>query len=325
MNKILVAALASSSLFVCSAAFADEPEAPPAPVAPAPVAPAPQAAAPRCVLGAHAGIDEADANTAAQLVCSEIFKSGPAAGTQYRVGLGKLGNVIILSVTAESAPGVISDHKQLQLSNIEEIPVAAPRIAESITKGTPLAQTQKVDNIVGDEARVQRKKSGSTHFAIGLIGVMPPLSSFGAPAPGIDLDLSYESQNFSINGGLRGGGTAGQDTTHVGYFALTVGGRYFVGDGDVSPYIGGGIAWTALSARTDTFDGDNSGLGAYGEVGVQALRTHRTHLTLGLRADLPFYSLRGSGSVNYTNSGYTTTPSSSLYYVPLTVALSITF
>jgi hypothetical protein len=323
MKTLLVAAVATSSLFACSAAFADD-DVDPA-HSPPPAQPSAQpSATPRCMLGAHAGIPDADAQTAAQIVCDELFKQGPPPGVQYRVGLGKLGNVIILSVTAESAPGVISEHKQMQLSGIEEVPVAAPRIADSVVHGTPLAQTQKVDNVVGDEARNPKKKSGSMHFGIGLIGVMPPLSSLAAPAPGIDLDLSYESSDFSINAGLRGGGTAGQDTTHVGYFALTVGGRYFLGDHDVSPFLGGGLAYTALSARNDSFNGDNSGLGAFGEVGVQALRTHRTHLSAGLRADLPFYSLKSSSS--YSNYALTNGASSgSLYYVPITVALTITF
>jgi len=322
MNKILDAAVVSS-LFASSTALADDLD--PA-NSPPPPAPAPVAAGPRCALGAHAGIPDADATTAAQVVCDEIFKAGPPQGTHYRVGLGKLGNVIILSVTVESTPGgTIQDHKQMQLAGIEEVPVAAPRIAESVVHGTPLAQTQKVDNIVGDEARKPRKKSGSTHFAIGLIGVMPPLSTGGSPAPGIDLDLSYESGNFSLNGGLRGGGTAGQDTTHVGYFALTVGGRYFLSDSDFAPYVGSCLAWTALSSRSDSFNGDNSGLGAYGEIGLQGFRTHRTHLTLGLRADFPFYSLKGNSSTyNYTTQTYGSS-NPSLYYVPLTLALSITF
>lgn len=320
--KKLFAALAASSLLVSSVAFADEPD--PSSVVPPQPAPA-VAATPRCVLGAHAGIADADASTASQIVCDEIFKLGPTGASHYRVGLGKLGNVMILSVTVESAPGTIQDHKQLQLTGIEEVPVAAPRIAESVVHGTPLAQTQKVDNIVGDEARKPRKKSGSTHFALGLIGVMPPLSAGGSPAPGIDLEFSYESGSFAIGAGLRAA-NGGQDTAHVSYVALTVGGRYFLTDTDIAPYIGGGLAWTGLSAKTSDGTHDGSGLGAFTEIGVQALRTHRTHLTLGVRADLPFYSLRGSSSyTSYQTSGYTSSPSASLYYVPLTLNLGITF
>jgi hypothetical protein len=327
MIKSFVAAVALSSAFASSTAFADDldPASAPAPVQPtAPVPPPAPIATPACSLGAHAGIPDADASTAAQIVCDEIFKLGATPGVRYRVGLGKLGNVLILSVTVESAPGTIQDHKQLQLSGIEEVSVAAPRIAESVVHGTPLTQTQKVDNIVGDEARKPRKKSGSTHFALGLIGVMPPLSSGGSPAPGIDLEFSYESGSFALAAGLRAATTGGQDNTHVGYVALAIGGRYFLTDTDIAPYIGGGLAWTGLSVRTNGNTYDNGGLGAYTEIGVQALRTHRTHLTLGLRADLPFYSLKGSSVYDTATASYSSAVPS-LYYVPLTIGLGITF
>ncbi len=318
--KTLLSASVAAFLLVSSAASADDVDPSTSPPPPAPTA----GATPRCVLGAHAGIPDADASTAAQVVCDEIFKLGPTGASHYRIGLGKLGNVLILSVTVESAPGTIQDHKQLQLSGIEEVPVAAPRIAESVVHGTPLAQTQKVDNIVGDEARKPRKKNGSTHFAIGLIGVMPPLSAAGAPAPGIDLEFSYESAPFAIGAGLRA--ASGQDDAKVKYIALTVGGRYFLGDTDIAPFIGGGLAWLSLSAHTDGATHDGSGLGAYTEIGVQALRTHRTHLTLAVRADLPFYSLKASNSsYNYATASYTSSASPSLYYVPLTLSLGITF
>ena len=40
--------------------------------------------------------------------------------------------------------------------------------------------------------------------------------------------------------------------------------------------------------------GHNSGLGAYVDAGAEILRTHHTHLALGLRLDLPFYALNNN-------------------------------
>jgi len=61
---------------------------------------------------------------------------------------------------------------------------------------------------------------------------------------------------------------------------------------------------------------------------VTALRTHRSHLSLGVRADLPFYSLSSNTSYD-TYSGATsaqsaTTPSP-LYAVPITINATFTF
>lgn len=331
MKTTLTAAAIAASLLVSSFALAQDAEAEsPAPL-PAPVAatPARTPAPSGCFLGTHAGIPDADAQTAASIVCSELSKHAAQPGASYRVGLGKLGAVVILSLTMESAPGVIQEHKQLQLSGIEEVAVAAPRIVDALVNGTPVAQTQKVDNVVGEEARTPKKKPGSAHFAAGLIGVLPPLSQGAAPAPGIDLALHYETTSFAAGVGLRGAGGK-PDKTELGYFALTVGGRYYLSDADIAPYVGGGVAWSWLSVHGDGFNGDKSGLGAFGEVGIEALRSHRSHLTLGLRADLPFYSLHGTSvsstgaSDGYGGYSYSTT-STSLYYVPLTVALTFTF
>ena len=327
MKTTFLAASIAASLFASSFALAQEEEsAPPAP----PRAHAAQpVASGGCSLGTHAGIPDADAETAASIVCAELSKHATQPGASYRVGLGKLGSVVILSLTMESSPGVIQEHKQLQLSGIEEVAVAAPRVVDAVVNGTPVSQTQKVDNVVGEEARTPKKKPGSAHFAAGLIGVLPPLSHGAAPAPGIDLALHYETTSFAAGVGLRGAGGK-PDKTELGYFALTVGGRYYLSDADISPYVGGGFAWSWLSVHGDGFSGEKSGLGAFGEVGVEALRSHRSHLTLGLRADLPFYSLQGTdvnasaptGYGGYTN--YTTT-TTSLYYVPITVGLTFTF
>jgi hypothetical protein len=326
------AAAIVASLLVSSFALAQDAEIDGAPTPPTAAPPAAARAPSGCFLGTHAGIPEADAQTAASIVCSELSRHAtqPAqAGASYRVVLGKLGSVVILSLTQESSPGVIQEHKQLQLSGIEEVSVAAPRIVDALVNGTPIAQTQKVDNVVGEEARMPKKRPGSAHFAAGLIGVLPPLSQGAAPAPGIDLALHYETTSFAAGVGLRGAGGK-PDKTELGYFALTVGGRYYLSDADIAPYVGGGIAWSWLSVHGDGFNGDKSGLGAFGEVGIEALRSHRSHLTLGLRADLPFYALHGTtmtstgASDGYGGYGYSTT-STSLYYVPLTVGLTFTF
>src|SRR5580698_7191742 len=72
----------------------DEPSSPP----PLPRPPAPSG--PPCRLAEHGGIDDGDAATVAQLVCTAIGRAGAPATARYRVAIGKLGSVIILSVVA---------------------------------------------------------------------------------------------------------------------------------------------------------------------------------------------------------------------------------
>lgn len=285
-----------------------------------------------CRLGDHPGIPLADATTAAELVCAEIARLGTSPSARYRVSLAKLGKAIILSVTREGdETSKREDFRQMRLESIEEVSVAAPRIARSIVLDVPVEETQKVDNLVGEETRVPKTKPGSTHFALGLFTLLAPLNQGVSAAPGIDLDVHHETGDarWEIGGNLLAGGGGPSGGPSLAFFSLSVGGKYFTSDGDFSPYFGGGLAWSFLSLSTadGSFNGNGNGIGAYGEVGVQFLRTHHAHLALGARFDLPFYSLGNSYTVDdcvgygCTSSSY----NSKYYYAPLTIETRLTF
>jgi hypothetical protein len=303
-----------------------------------PTQPAP-AVGSSCRLGDHEGFEDADSRTALQVVCAEIARAGAPAGARYRVSLGKLGSAVILSVAREGdTPGSTADSREMRLQGVEEVVVAAPRVAESIVKGTPLVETEKVDNLVGQETRQPKSKPGKTHFALGIVGILPPLDQGLTPAPGIVFDVHYEtgSQNFELGGTIRfgsnGGGSDAAQTS--GFFAFSLGGRGYTSDADISPYVGGGMSWSYFSvhAPAGLIDASGSGLGAYADAGVEILRTHHAHLALGARMDVPFFTLRNSVSVveaapvgqPIVGTGSATGPST-LYYVPLSAELRLTF
>jgi hypothetical protein len=334
MKKFAVLVVASVLLVPAAALAQDAPAEP----APSPAAPPPAAPSPTCRLGDHEGFEEADARTTAQLVCAEIGRAGAQPGTHYRVALGKLGSATILSVAREGdTPGSTADSREMRLQNIEEVMVAAPRIAESIVRGTPLAETEKVDNLVGQETRQPKSKPGKTHFALGLVGLLPPLDQGLTPAPGVDFDVHYEtgSQQFELGGSIRfGGGSGGHETAvNSGFFVFSVGGRWYTSDTDFSPYLGGGLTWSYLKvwAPDISVNADNNGLGAYADAGIEVLRTHHAHLALGARLDVPFFSLNNSYSTpgTYVPGGTYTPPASTgpstFYYAPLSLEVRLTF
>ena len=305
----------------------------PAPAAPSPPPPEPEEAPSTCRLGDHPGIPLPDATTAAELVCAEIARLGPAPSARYRVSLSKLGKALILSVSREDgASGKTTDFRQVRLDAIEEVPVAAPRIARAIILDLPIEETQKVDNLVGEETRVPKSKPGSTHFALGLFTLLAPLDQGLSAAPGIDLGVHHETGDgrWEIGGNFLAGGGGPSNGPSMAFFSLSVGGKYFTSDGDFSPYIGGGLAWSFLNLSTadGSFDGNGNGIGAYGEVGVQVLRTHHAHLAFGARFDLPFYSLTNnyySSEITSNGSYSSTSYSSKYYYAPLSLEVRLTF
>jgi hypothetical protein len=328
MKSFVALTLAVAVLAPTLARAQDAEETRPAPAAPSP-------AGSNCRLGDHEGFEDADSRTAAQVVCAEVARAGAPAGTRFRVSLGKLGSIAVLSVAREGeTPGSTADSREMRLQGVEEVMVAAPRIAESIVKGTPLLETEKVDNLVGQETRQPKSKPGKTHFALGLAGVLPPLDQGLTPAPGVVFDVHYEtgSQNFELGGTVRFGGGDGGGTAAVnnGFFVFSLGGRGYTSDADVSPYVGGGLSWSYLSvhAPSSGISASANGLGAYADAGIEILRTHHAHLALGVRLDVPFFVLRNSyATVGEYAPGVTSVAAgpSTFYYAPLSLELRLTF
>lgn len=303
-------------------------DAPAQPALPAPVT----IAIPTCRLAEHAGIDEASAQTAAQIVCDAIQHAGASPTRHYRVSLGRLGSMVVLRVGEEGdSIGSTLDSRSLRLQGIEEVPVAAPRIADSIVHGTSLHDTEKVDNLVGEETRQPRAKGGKTHFAMGLVGILPPLDRGLTPAPGLDLDVHYETsdQKLELGGSMRFGGASDNgDTSTImnGFFVFSMGGRLYTSETDFSPYVGGGLTWSYLSLSVPgVFKGDGSGLGAYADAGVEVLRTHHTHLSFGMRLDAPFFAMHGAVALTSPSTCLGCGMQSTLYEAPLSLEMRLTF
>lgn len=122
--------------------------------------------------------------------------------------------------------------------------------------------------------------------------------------------------------------------------SLDFGARYYLGDGDVAPFFGGGIGISYLRANGeepswagDESSPDGSGFGADLEGGIEIFRSSSTAASLSLRADLPFYALKGSwsngpsyGSYSY-GASYNPPPGTNraLYTVPLSLNVGFTF
>jgi hypothetical protein len=320
MKPPLAVSVAVFGLLFAASAAADEAE--PRGGAPAATPPA-TATGPGCRLSEHTGISDADATTAGRLVCAEIARSGAAPGERYRVSLVTLGSLFVLSVAREGDPvGSTADSRETTLHAIEEIAVAAPRIASSIVHGTPLPETQTAEPPAGQETRERQTKPGRVDFAVGLAGTFAPFDQGLSVSPGAFLDLRYEMNQVEFGGSLRfGGGSSSNTLPTVAFFAACLGGRFFTSDGDVSPYVGGGLSWSYYNLNVPAgFAGSNTGLGAYAESGVEVLRTHHTRLALGARVDLPFFALNSGSGSNGNVTGQQT-----FYYAPVSLEARITF
>jgi hypothetical protein len=291
--------------------------------APAPSVEAPAAAPPAnagaasCVIGESLGVPEPDAMTAAGLVCEALRQAGanidatptPAGdahgSSAYRVSLHPLGKLLLLKVSFETPIGTTTDSRTLQLGKIEEVPVAATRIAESLVRGTKLADTAKVDTLVGQETRTYEKKQGEFSIGVGVFG-FGAFNSDVVAGYGLFGKMYYEVLRYGVGGELRIGGSdnSSGDATLTSV-ALT--GRYFFADGDITPFVGGGLGVMWFSDRSDAdasgipdneyyyYDDfathEGSGLAAHADVGLELLRMHDVRFDVLLRVDAPLFTI----------------------------------
>lgn len=101
------------------------------------------------------------------------------------------------------------------------------------------------------------------------------------------------------------------ETREAGFAAFSVGGLYFFGKQNISPYLGGGLtasrAWWDephdlpydLWEETDKSE-FGRGMGVYAVAGLQMLRLTQNRLKLEVRVDRPFYSLENRDAMPVT-------------------------
>jgi len=276
------------------------------------------------LLGEHDGISEANARTSTAMVCDALRAAGAQVRTipldpaqaygfaaAYRVALRPLGKLVLLHVSYEAPVGQELRSRRLQLSDIEEMTVAAPRVAAALVHDKPLSETANVGNLVGEDTRRARKATGESFFALGIFGFTIPDDAWAGY--GVLARFHYQTLDYAVSlEGRLGTSTANDGDAHL--YGLGVGGRYFFGDGDVAPFLGGGLGvlWVGVEEETgsdldgpdyayadDTTDREGSGLAPFVEVGIELLRMHDSRLDAALRADLPLYEIGGGSRQSY--------------------------
>jgi hypothetical protein len=281
----------------------------------------------RCELTESRGVAPADAATAGDLVCDELRRASGGRG-RFRVGLATLGKLVVVTATREEPAGSVT----VQVDGLEEVPTAAPRIADALVHGLGFATTQRVDNLLEGETRPVLAKKGSIKFSLGVADVESP--GHGARASGFSLGLMYAAPRFALPAELRfawDDAQAGEAGLHL--FSISVGGRGYLSKRDVSPFVGGGLGILNLDAddggfygaSPDYFYGERSGIAPYVEAGVEMLRLHRARVAFLVRADFPTGALRDQGSYYYDYYGAAAGQASSRYVVPVTIGVNVAF
>lgn len=248
-----------------------------------------------CHVTEHGGIDADDARTATDLLCGALAERG-APAARYDVRFGRLDGDVVVTATR---PGTKTS-RRIILGSLREMPVAAPRLAQSIVADETVSQTQASDNVVSPETRRPYMKNGTSGAYLGLIGATT--STGGGASGGFELGVDYRLKRLGIGGHARAGGIGSGDAK-LSFASLDVGASIQPWDSDAAPFLGSGIVLGYYDADRRT----GSGLGTFVELGVDMLRSSRMGLRASVRADLPFFALE------------------SRYVVPLTFNFGLAF
>jgi hypothetical protein len=291
-------------------------------------------AARACVVGTHAGIPDADALTVASMVCEEVRAQGQpvaapvteATGPRYVVSMQKLGESVVLRLTEFDATDGVVAGRILNLEKIEDVPVAAPRIARAVVDKVPIEATRQMDNLVGAEARVQPKMDGEALWSLGVLTGFVTGAAMSMPLVGADLGASYEMGDWGITANMRFGVSSSSNVEtrsgEAAMFTLSVGARYFFDPSDGSLFTGGGLGFDALTV--DEIDGILPA--PYAEVGYELFRLAESRLAIAVRADVPL----GSMAIDEYTSKYSDECNDagrcgSGYLLPVTLSVSYAF
>jgi hypothetical protein len=288
-----------------------------------------QGAAPRdrgaaaCVLHDPTASPDSSGSTVAALVCEALREAGAQVDIEptpdrdgrvaYEVTIRPLGTVILLQVSLRLATGQVQRSETIQMTRIEETPIAARRLAEAMLHQTHVRENAKVDTLVaGEDTRRLERRAGHVMLSLGVLGFAAPagdlVSGFGAFGR-----IQFETAAFSgsIEARLAGSGHS-QGNTFLG--GLAVGGRWFVLSGNLAPFLGGGlgIAWLAMDGEHDDHL-RGSGFTPYAELGLELMRFYSCRMDVFLRFDVPTFELERPDGHN------------DRYWLPLSVMASYTF
>ena len=276
-----------------------------------------------CTLGEHAGIDDVEAKTASGIVCHELtIRAAPSAS--FEVRLGKLNGRTLVTVTEG---GDESRQVRTFVSGLDELDVAGARLAVSVVDAKPLADTRDVDNVMAEEGRAPKRAASVVGAVVGTY-VLSSLGVPSAPSGGIDVGLGFRTGRLGLTGDGRLGGI-GSGATKMTSASLDVGGRFYLTNGDYTPFVGAGVGLSRFSRHADGGGVERSGSGAsaFATLGFEALRSSHVGFLVAARVDLPFYELdpNDASPIDYYLRPPVMAKGSPVYAAPISLTLALSF
>lgn len=216
--------------------------------------------------GVHA-VDDSVSALAGELGAGRVFA--------LRVG-GRLGQKIPLSLDELAPRSLVTVYSAaLTAVGLEECDIVTTRLVDAVIDRRSADSNAEMRTVTASEARPFAKKPGERFWFIGLPVALYNANSGSSPF-GFTIGYGYEAENFRISA-TAGGYNRGNDG--VAYLVLE--GAWIPFEGEISPYLGGGLGYMGAGAT--------GGMGAEVEGGFEFFRLHGVRALAGVQVMLPFF------------------------------------
>lgn len=206
--------------------------------------------------------------------------------------------VITAGVVDVSSHVVLASHR-MAAAQVEEVDMVVGRIVRALSRDESLSRGAKLGAITSEEIKPAPRRKGSNGASFRILGMFPMEEAYADLDAGLgfDLGLWFEAPNFVVEPkvGLRWSTAKGENQFWEVPIDIHV--SYIFGDGDISPYVGGGVGlryiWeqrlkneklgTVLVQESEYLLSDDAwGLGLTGKLGVVLGRTFQFPIDVGV-------------------------------------------
>jgi hypothetical protein len=211
----------------------------------------------------------------------------------------RIGTRVIVLVRSTSGATFRTD--SLRLKRFNDVPIAAKRLVKAIMTGTPYDETATTNSLTGDETRRHERKFGEFLWGFGF-NVGSSLTMDTGLEYGTSLRFGYEMENLRLDMDFAFVWNSRQKGDETFTFDWSLGAAYLFGDGNIAPFLMGGLGISVQRVERDynenpdswgNEDLSGSGVGFYLGAGVELLRFYSTRVIIDARVVLPTYKLEG--------------------------------
>jgi hypothetical protein len=214
-------------------------------------------------------------------------------GQYIEIQAVRLGVRITVQASLYDKNGGLLYQVKTTATSMDDMEPVADRIAAGLIRRTPLDQTRTRTNVIGNETHAPNRLFAEKVFGVRTGVVFPFARHLDTNASlTLEFDGRLESDApyfLEFAAGFMLPSTSSDSNDGIGGLTTMLGASYYLGDGNVAPYIGGGSPRIMLGSY------EGVALTAHAQFGIMLMRWSSSRLYMELGIDQHVIGLRPEG------------------------------